>query len=227
VLLQGADHLKLDIQLRRTAVPGHKLQYASGIIDNMSTVREQYVSFGKLEPVKLVITGPPCAGKTALAQYIAEAYSTPLLTLADIKACVSQLPAADAAGFKSAVSLSPAQLAQLCRAALADVAPRNRGFVLDGYPSTLCEARELFTDSRQWTAEETADADELSATAQADAEAAAAQKGAKGAKKLAKDTKPGSAQAQSAIDNVPEPRKLLEGLVPNVLVCSQHLRLIT
>lgn len=196
----------------------------------MDAIRTQYIHDERLHALKVVVSGPPCSGKSAFARYIAGAYSLPLLTLADIKAAASELPATDAQALRSAATLSPAQLAQLSRAALSNVCTRNRGFVLDACPSTLREAREIFTDPREWTEQERADAEEIAAmTAQTEASAAAPAKGAKGAKgtKPAKGDKPGSARAQSAVDNVEEPRRVLESLMPNVLVrrtdlCAHH-----
>lgn len=228
----------LDVRLQRTPLHAFDLQFAAGMAAHAAAVRTQYQTQRNLQPMKVVLTGPPCSGKTALAQHLAACYTLPLLALADLCAVAPTLApplsAADAAAVAAAqapgstTSLPPALLARLCRAAMSTVRVRNRGYVLDGCVATLREARETFTDAREWSEEELAERAELATiAAEADAEAASANAGAKGAKggaakKAGKDAKPTSARAESAIDDVPEPRAVLHDMMPNMLVRSLH-----
>lgn len=102
---------------------------------------------------------------------------------------------------------------------------RNRGYVLDGFPKTLLEARTLFTDARTWTAEEL----EAQAAAEANIKAAAAQAEAKAkeskGKGKAEDKSKGAkgAPVASKIEDVPDPRALRHDLLPQVLVLYSSL----
>ena len=228
----------LDVHLDRTPLPGLEVQYGRGFAAHAAAIKQQYVAQRSLQPMKVLITGPPCSGKSALARHLASCYSLPLLTLHEICAAAHALsPAlspADASAVSSAQSstgaaaLPPALLARLCRAVMITVRVRNRGYVLDGCPATLREARELFTDARAWSEAELAEQSELAAMrVVAEADTTGGGKGAKAvvAKKPAKDAKPTSTRAESGMDDVVEPRDLLDDLMPNAVVrfvCTCH-----
>lgn len=44
-----------------------KLQYADGIAANLEAVAQQYVERRSLQPLRLMLTGPPAVGKSSLA----------------------------------------------------------------------------------------------------------------------------------------------------------------
>ena len=232
--VQNLQHLQLDLSWQRSELPSFQPLYSGGPAFNMASVCEEYVSARNLQPVQMVLTGPPCSGKTALGQHLAAAYGVLLIGTPQILAAADkcQLSAGDSSTVKAAAAsgslegLSAALLARLCRAALSTVAVRNHGYILDGYPQTLLQARELFTDPREWTETELADRQELAQILELAAGSSAAASGAtaKGAK-LLKGAKPGKADAAptstrltTAVENVPDPRQLLSKLMPNAVV---------
>jgi hypothetical protein len=214
----------LDLHMQRTELSDHAMQFSGGLVANLPDIRAQYIKHRKLQPLKIVISGPPCSGKSALADHLAGLYSLPIITAASFATFASHLSSADKAavdaafGPKGTGSLQPFLSAQLCRAALADVAVKNRGYVLDGFPSSLREARETFTDAREWQQEELAELQALQGEAEKACDAAA--KADKG-KKAGKDMKgaPGKVGVP-AIDDVADPRHLVCDLMPSLLVCA-------
>lgn len=43
------------------------LQYADGLIAHLDTVVQQYIEGHSLQPLRVMLTGPPAAGKSSLA----------------------------------------------------------------------------------------------------------------------------------------------------------------
>ena len=79
--------------------------------------------------------------------------------------------------------------------------------MLDGFPKSLLEARNLFTDPRDWTQQELdSQASALTTNKVKDAKKAAPGKDVKG--------------KAAPIDDVPEPRRLRNDLLPSALVRS-------
>jgi adenylate kinase len=214
----------LDLEMKRTDIGEMDLHNPRGLVEHMETLRIEYINSRNLQPIKLVIAGPPCSGKTALAKHLALQYSLRVIQAKDIVAAVHKLDAEDGTAVEHALKggkagpgrIPPALMAKLCRRLLCGVMESNRGFILDGFPRTLREARELFTDAREWSAEEAEDQASLQAALAAlVAQPAPTGKAAKG--KAA--PKQATAPARS-IDDVADPRQICKQWQPDALVRS-------
>jgi hypothetical protein len=220
-VLQGVDHMLLDLRMKRTAIPGLSMHAPGGLLQHIAEVHEEFIQCRRMQPMKFIIYGPPCSGKSALADHLAVQYSLPVIRAKDILGAIGKLSPEDTSavekalkGSKGAVGRIPANLmAKLCRIALKGVVVKNRGYILDGFPKTLREAREWLTEPREWTAEESAEQAALQAALTSMQSTLSPVKGAKGkppAKPSALPTRP--------IDDVADPRKLCQEWIPDALV---------
>ena len=72
------EHMLLDLPMTRTPLASPvQLQYAAGIIANLDSVLQQYIDSHSLQPLRLVLTGPPAVGKSALALRSASSSDSP------------------------------------------------------------------------------------------------------------------------------------------------------
>src|SRR3954447_1282218 len=96
--------------------------------------------------MRLLIMGPPGAGKGTQAKYIAEHFKIPAISTGDIfRANVSQgTPlGVEAKRFMDAGEYVPDELTNLMVRNRIDEPDAGRGFLLDGYPRTLAQVEEL------------------------------------------------------------------------------------
>ena len=58
----------LNLPMTRTPLASPvALQYADGIVAHLDSVVKQYIDRRSLQPLRLMLTGPPAAGKSSLA----------------------------------------------------------------------------------------------------------------------------------------------------------------
>lgn len=58
----------LNLPMTRTSLASAvELQYADGILAHLDSIVQQYIGSHCLEPLRLMLTGPPAAGKSSLA----------------------------------------------------------------------------------------------------------------------------------------------------------------
>lgn len=202
----------------------------AGLNANMRQVAEEFTQHNNLQPLKILVTGPPCSGKSTFADYVGHQYSLPVIRASNLLAAASNLQPPDAAAVEQALKggktgsgrVPPDLMAKLGRLVLSGVPARNRGFILDGFPKTLREARELFTDPRDWSQDELNVNAEIEAALSSNAPAALGMKGGTPGKSDAKLA--AATTAKKAIDDVPEPRKILAQFMPDAVVKLFHCR---
>ena len=142
---------------------------------NMKMLNDEFNFFRGLFPLKVLISGPPCSGKTHFASKLSEQYGIPHITIQDIidmgnsltneygqklKARVEELiDQAEAEYEKTRKKKDPDFdrstchprlpddiISDLVRLQLNSAACQNKGFILDGYPRSKADAQEVFMD---------------------------------------------------------------------------------
>uniref|UniRef100_A0AAR2IY89 Nucleoside-diphosphate kinase n=1 Tax=Pygocentrus nattereri TaxID=42514 RepID=A0AAR2IY89_PYGNA len=144
----------------------------SGIIENIDSVVEEYKQTRRLLPIKICLLGPPAVGKTSVAAHLCKHYKLHHITVKEateekIKHLVSVIQNACDGENENDEALKEAQelldslkdslsqrgdqlddenVLRIIREKLNSKPCRNQGFVLDGYPITYEQAKELFFD---------------------------------------------------------------------------------
>ena len=96
--------------------------------------------------MRLIMMGPPGAGKGTQAKYVAEHFGIPAISTGDIfRANVSKGTALgiEASKYMDAGDYVPDEVTNLMVRDRIDEADANPGFLLDGYPRTLAQVEEL------------------------------------------------------------------------------------
>ncbi|XP_070698587.1 adenylate kinase 7 [Pempheris klunzingeri] len=150
----------------------------SGLVENIELVVEEYRQTRGLLPIRLCVLGPPAVGKTTMSKQICEHYKLHHITLKDtISESISQLEDdmknadPDAENDSSAETrellkslkdsmeqhggvLDEQVLVKVVKQKLMSNPCRNQGFVLDSFPRTYEQAKELFYTEDEESADE-------------------------------------------------------------------------
>ncbi|XP_068195196.1 adenylate kinase 7 [Antennarius striatus] len=143
----------------------------SGLVENMELVVEEYRDTRRLQPLRICVLGPPAVGKTSMSKEICNFYQLHYITVKEtISETLAQLSdavknadpdaeyddsAAEAEKLLSSLKDSMEEnggllddhvLLRVMKDKLMSNPCRNQGFVLDGFPSTYEQAKELFCE---------------------------------------------------------------------------------
>ncbi|KAJ3183943.1 Adenylate kinase 7 [Gaertneriomyces sp. JEL0708] len=170
--LSQADYDMLLVNLRLE--PGHvknmsfEWRFEAGLVENIPQVIQEYKYARGLTPLRIVLHGPPASGKTFFASRIAQHYDIHLIQLSNvIEEAVARLERRVAGNLtpeeeEDDVEVDKELLDELkeamhtngrypdehvvtfVRDKLRSMPCRNQGYVLDGYPNTMNEAKDLF-----------------------------------------------------------------------------------
>merc|ERR1712224_32391 len=144
----------------------------AGLSDNIYRMVKEYKLVRNLLPLRVFITGPPASGKTTVVQQLCEHYKVHHIKIQDvITEAVSNLkitaaraddeeddPDDDSRAQESQKLLDDVEeskeknngrlddelIIKFYRTKLNSVSCQNQGFILDGYPKSLDQAKELF-----------------------------------------------------------------------------------
>ncbi|KAF0719337.1 Aste57867_1121 [Aphanomyces stellatus] len=184
-------HLQLNLRFDTSggAVEGLEVDwlYEAGLVANIESFTQDYIKCMDLRPLRVAVLGPPQVGKTHLSAALAKTYYLPHLTPASVAADLlstanldeSLVPLREEVK-KSRLNLREmpdAVLTELFKWKLASPGCRNQGYVLDGLPVTVDQARAMFYVPPTATAaapEEGKEADEAKDDDDDDAKAKAA-----------------------------------------------------
>ncbi|KAJ3102300.1 Adenylate kinase 7 [Phlyctochytrium planicorne] len=144
-------------------------KYESGIVENINQLVQEYKDARGLHPLKVIVHGPPASGKTHISRQMATHYeihyinveivikeAVSRLELRIAEAAASEDSEEDVDGLKDFLE----EVREACRAnngkyadhhvisfvkeRLKSMPSRNQGYVLDGFPTKIEEASNLF-----------------------------------------------------------------------------------
>lgn len=168
------DILSINLRMEGSWIKeGAKFEWASesGITENMASIVEEYKKSRGLLPIRICVLGPPASGKSLVASQLCQHYKLHHLKIADvIQQAIEKLEKQAARaetedGEEDDESSQQAQetldllneskqenndryedqyIIQFFMEKLMSMPCQNQGFVLDGFPKTYSQARELF-----------------------------------------------------------------------------------
>ncbi|KND00419.1 uncharacterized protein SPPG_04741 [Spizellomyces punctatus DAOM BR117] len=144
-------------------------KYESGLVENLTQFIQEYKYARGLTPLRIVVHGPPASGKTFYANKIAQHYEIHIINVEKVvEEAIARLERrasgrltpdeadddidADKELFEELKEAARANngrypeehVVNFVREKLRSMPCRNQGYILDGYPTSLDEARELF-----------------------------------------------------------------------------------
>ncbi|XP_027015700.2 adenylate kinase 7-like [Tachysurus fulvidraco] len=170
------DHLFINLRMEASFFTDNfKINWVSkkGIVENIDQVAEEYKLTRGLLPVRICLLGPPAVGKSTVAEKICKHYKlhhvkvkeTIAETLANLESRVSTEESNEDDESRELLEtlkmnmeenkgrLDESYVIQILKDKLKTKPCRSQGFVLDGFPKTYEQARELFVKDKKATAE--------------------------------------------------------------------------
>ncbi|XP_055011408.1 adenylate kinase 7 [Boleophthalmus pectinirostris] len=147
-------------------------QCEKGLVENIGQVVQEYRQYRGLQPIRICVMGPPAVGKSTLSKIICDHYKlhhvklkpTITQTLDKLKETVNKDPSvetnstADAQELLNSLTESMEQnegfleehlLLKVMRDKLMTKPCQNQGFVLDGFPKTYDQVKELYENDEE------------------------------------------------------------------------------
>lgn len=161
LLIPGVDRLTLNLTFVTTPLPPSATSmyapaFQDGFLPHLPALVSDYCEHRNVAPLRIVLVGPPMAGKTALGARLAGQYNLKHVGPKEILAAAG--PAGPASpDLKKAVQaelsgkeprVSAKNMAALMQSLLSSVQVRNRGYILDGFPSTKAPGVARFAFSK-------------------------------------------------------------------------------
>eukprot|EP00798_Chlamydomonas_sp_ICE-L_P027156 gene27156-2391_t len=236
LLVNGIDRFTLNLNFSSSILPdeaGYSPSFASGFINNIERVADEFQSVRYVTPLRLVLVGPPMAGKSALAARLAKLYGLRHINVKDLLAAAQALsnpsapaPTGTTAGELPPIALDPEvakaiatemggkegrvsvkNMGALLKAVLSLSELRNRGYVLDSLPKDMAMSKYAFMQLQEMSEEEIADKEKG---------------GGKAPAKAAIPAKAGKGGGPDTGPDIPENHKLVANeLVPSHLIHVQ------
>ena len=137
------------------------LSYEKGFRENFDRIKKEWILKSGIHPIKICVIGGPCSGKSYLVKELSKHFKLPLLTLDnsidylaklnnELSEELSQILSQNEEGVdntegevgKKTLPLSILKRVFRERMKMNDC--MNRGFILDGFPETLDQAKVIF-----------------------------------------------------------------------------------
>lgn len=121
----------------------------NGFVSSIAEITEEFLNLRKIQPLRVLVCGPPLSGKSFLASRISYRYSLPLITVDSIVSEAKKNENNYYASFAQQLQgeISPNLLLDLLKWKLQDIPCKNQGFILDGIPSNADFAEALWAES--------------------------------------------------------------------------------
>eukprot|EP00736_Rhodelphis_marinus_P001331 Rmarinus@m.7421 len=126
-----------------------------GFVNNMALVVKEYLTTRNITPIRILLNGPPGAGKSSVAKALTKNYRIPLVKVKDAidevlqkKTELSETIQKIFDDPKASDVLPDDLLIQVVREKLKSRNCLNQGYVLDGFPKTFAQADALFRQVR-------------------------------------------------------------------------------
>uniref|UniRef100_A0A8C5NA03 Adenylate kinase 7-like n=1 Tax=Gouania willdenowi TaxID=441366 RepID=A0A8C5NA03_GOUWI len=153
------EYLKVDLRLDAFIIMDSFIinwRCESGIVENMESIVEEYKTHRQLLSVKICLVGPPAVGKTTVAEKICRHYQIHHIKIKEmIEEKIKQLCVRSAdRGFRTGEAdllvvcsgqLDTHLIIEVLQEKLKSKQCINQGFVLDGFPETYEEAKNIFS----------------------------------------------------------------------------------
>ncbi|GMH41781.1 hypothetical protein BSKO_09691 [Bryopsis sp. KO-2023] len=205
---KGVQQLIIHLPMQ-PSIPEQIMFKSPGLIPSLQAVEKEYLESRNLTPLKILVMGPPMAGKSKLCCTLAARYELKHIDAREILQANAEDEDVQRELSGKGGRVSDQTMAKLCRLMLQGLPVRNRGYILDGWPKTMEQAQALFTTFRPMTPEEVSEKESKAS----DASDRPGSKG-KPPKKGAKNTK------QPPENDVPDGLKRVPDLdlFPNFLI---------
>ncbi|KAM3603156.1 uncharacterized protein V6R79_017437 [Siganus canaliculatus] len=167
------EYLSINLQLDAVIIKENfHLQWTSeaGMLQNMESIVEEYKETRQLLPIRICVVGPPAVGKTTVAEKLCSHYKIHHIKMQDVtEGKIRQLTETVAGAESGDISEEEAaaarnqldnlnksltnsdgrltdQLVDILQQKLNSKPCRNQGFVLDGFPETYEQAKQIFSE---------------------------------------------------------------------------------
>ncbi|CAI2386648.1 unnamed protein product [Moneuplotes crassus] len=122
-----------------------------GLAANIDKVKGEFCKVTNLNPIKIFITGPPLSGKTFFGEKLADHYNIPLINLKNLIPEIEAMEILEGEENELLTRIKNSEkpysnelLCGMVRHRLEQNDCQHRGFVLDGFPRTYEDAKNLF-----------------------------------------------------------------------------------
>jgi len=139
-----------------------ELAYPNGLIADLDKVTTEFTKARNLRPICVVVTGPPLVGKTVPSMIIAEQFNLPYVSTASVLEEARQSRSQAGSDLRMALEeleapsdtpgggrIADEKLQKVFKWKLQSNACKFRGYVIDGYPRTVVDAKALFLDEEE------------------------------------------------------------------------------
>eukprot|EP00741_Cyanophora_paradoxa_P010584 tig00020537_g10230.t1 len=151
------DVLQIDVRIQSGVIQeleGLDWRCRGGLIESLPMIISEFRETRGLTPVKVMVEGPPAAGKSFYAERIAREYRIHHIRVADVireamagsDELAKQLR--EKAGPDGRARLPEEKVIEAVKRKLLSAPCMNQGFVIDGYPKSFEHALLLFTDEK-------------------------------------------------------------------------------